>query len=144
MSSRITVRESVYYQQRGKQPTNVETRFHATSDEKEQAYERTKVIGNQWERIDLGWVKHCGMLVLRNEGTLYEVIPEMEQKAVDDRKVLEIAFAAPGCDNVTGPPLYAVLSITPKASARFKPCDVQMYVRCVEGEVELTVAAFPG
>lgn len=141
MSSRITVRELVYHQQQGKQPKHIETRFCSSSAEKEQAYERTKTVGTAWERVSFGWVENCGMLVLRNEGTTYEINPTAEQKAADERKVLEIAFAAPGCD--ARQPLYPAFSISPKTSARFKP-TAQMYVRCIEGEVELTVAAFPG
>jgi hypothetical protein len=94
-TARIVVIEQVYHQEHGQQPTLIDHSFVRMLDSDEQPYVRKITVGEQWERLDTGWVAKVGMIVFTNdEGKNFHVNPTDAQKADVADRVVEVCFDA--------------------------------------------------
>lgn len=135
--SMLTVVETVYHQPSGGFPATMlgdASRFHRELSSDEQAYERHRVLKNNWETLDCGWVEKCGMLLIRNDEGQFQVVPTPEQRAEVMRRVILVSF------NGDQP---AIL-VPPGETCRFYPVDANLIcLRCVEGTARYTVCLVP-
>lgn len=139
--ARITVVENIYYHVRGESPMLVNSRYVRTMQTTEQAYGPRRVqVGEEWTRLDLGWVKRCGMLHLENvEGRSFAVIPTPSQ--LQDLMMNGLVEIACSEDTPTTPHFY----LPPRESMRVVPISATaMWARCRKGTVRLLLTAIPG
>jgi len=143
----ITVVETVYHCPAfGGDAFVSESRFHRYLETYEQCYERKHIkVEEEWQRLDLGWIGDCGMLVILNEEGLYaQCNTTDEEKARTKSKVLEVAFLSPqGQDIPQEAPLGSWL-VRAGETMRASPSSIpNLFIRCRSGRAYYTVRAFP-
>ena len=133
VKSRLVVVENVYYQSPDQQPVSLENGFSKWLDSDEQPYNRQVKVTAEWQVLDLGWVKDCGMLVISNPLERRQVNPTSEQRAEELGRVLEV-----GIDS-----RVRHIDVCPGESSRFQPtCTTNVYIRC-SVPTKITITAFP-
>lgn len=139
---RIVVVESVYHQPFGAEASAVESRFTRRLKTVEQVYVRQSSVGEEWQPLDHGWIKECGMLVVQNnEGRALQVNLADDEREALSKKVLEIAYLVP--KDLTAPAAGRFL-ILPGESIRVHPSPIEkLHVRSQSGIARFTVNAFP-
>jgi hypothetical protein len=128
---RMTVVDIFYHQVFGEQPESVESRFERELSSDEQMYQRKKVATEEWQPIDLGWVKEVGTVFIQNiEGQFHSVNPTVEQKEEIAKRVLEFTFAQ--CKEC--------FLIPPGESMRCSPTSAgSLMLRCRSGQAKYLV-----
>lgn len=138
-SSRITVVETVYHQTVPDQPTALESRFSRFLASDEQVYVRRLTVGEDWQRLDTGWLKVASLLLVSNdEGRGQQVQPTDQERADIAARVIEVAH---------GEYRSAILPdwlIPPGESLRGCPASLgNIWLRCRQGVARCTVVLFP-
>lgn len=172
--NRIVVVENVYHQGSDGMPTtHVYPRYTQFLTTDEQPYQRHTKIGEEWSRLDTGWLTECSLIVLENmEGLFQFRNPTKEEVEEAKKKVIEIGFVSDyvayqqelikvEVDPLSGkklgrtmhsPPtrgtasmeIEPVLQIPPLQSQRIIPISPRMiYVRSRFGVTRMTITAFP-
>lgn len=137
--SRMTITEMIYHQQPDQQPSVIQSRFVRWLSNDEQNFVRQLSVGTEWRKLDTGWVKAVGMLVIRNNEDRLGTIPTTEQAEEQAGKTLEISI-----QHKAGEPHAPSAIIRPGESARFEPGEeIFLYIRCRKGEVKTTINAVP-
>lgn len=117
MRSRLTVVETAVWEPGDEGPaTAVESRFEVLASTDEQPYVRRLKVGQEWQRLEMGWLKGCSMLFVQLHGA----------------GALEVK---------TGGEVFA--EIRGEEAIRLRPRS-ELWVRSVNaGEHRCTVTAFP-
>ena len=137
LKDRITVREMIYHQQAGEQPTGTETKFSHELESHEQPYQRRLSVGEDWIPLDHGWIEEASLLSIFNEeGKFLQVNPTDEERAEAAKKVLQVS---PTINVVVNPWI-----ILPGQSMRGCPLSIRsMFVRSQSGVISFSVHIFP-
>ena len=135
LKPRLTVLETVYYQEPGGEPTWFPAPFSIMLESAEQPCIRKLKIGQILQSLDT-WLSSVSELVIRNdEGTYRDKPgrPSEEEREDMKKRIIEVYL--------TGhPSLY----VRPGRSCRFEPVRFQgVQLRCQHGEARVTIAAFP-
>lgn len=138
MRELLTVVESVYHSQEGRQPTAITSKFTRELTTSEQAYVRYQVVTEEWQEIDLAWIGEnlSSLCIANEEGTVIQTYPTEEAKAELARKVLEVRFVGDA----------GLLLIPPRESTRILPKldnGDKLEMRSEYGKINCRVAAFP-
>lgn len=134
----ITVVESTYFRKttRTEPITNI-TRFSRQLKTKEQDYFRTLTIGEEWLRIDCGWLQNnVGMLLVTNEqGAAGDTTPTPQERSDEAAKIVELSYTRESQQSWL---------IYPQESMRGVPsAATDLYVRCQKGEAEVSFHLLP-
>lgn len=90
-SNRLVVVEQIYFQEDGRQPVYVESNFAIELKSDEQHYgPRFMKVGTEWMKVDTGWLSASSLIIIKCEYPRYNVIPDAEQKEIDNLTVLEL------------------------------------------------------
>lgn len=120
------------------QPTVAESRFGGLATSDERAYQRTVKVGEEWQALDLGWVKECGcsQLLIENATPQWTVMPTDKQRGEADAKVIEIKGASSA---------EAEWEILPGQSHRGRPAlgAHALLLRCRAGTASVRLTACP-
>jgi hypothetical protein len=140
-TGRIAVVEMVSFNSPGISSHSTDTRFvrHLKSDE--QPYIRQLTIGEDWQPLDLGWVKNPSMIIIENrEGSFMQVQPTREEREEAAKKVVEIGIRN-GETEATWPDWL----VRPGENFRGSPSfiDTKIEIRCQHGKAKVTVNIFP-
>lgn len=118
----------------------VAPRFARLVTSNEAPYQRTVKVGKQPVKVDYGWVEEPGLVVVENRPTQFVRRPSPEEREVADAKAVEVTrdpvFHDDRVDDLgilfpgEGLPFCCILA---------RP----MYLRCQQGETEVTVTVFP-
>jgi hypothetical protein len=136
--SRLAIVETLYYQQEDAQPISHDHRFSKPISSSEQAYLRLTFVGEEWQKVDTGWVKECSVIIIKNESGKFSKIPTEDKKEAESKKVLEISIVPHSS------PAFACIIIPPQESARFTPKEIScLKIRCAKGESRYTIIAVP-
>ena len=135
---RLVVVETVYYQQTGQQPLAIETRFSKPLESREQLYQRQLKTTQEWESLDVGWIKSVGMLLLKNcAGKDLQENPSEQLAAEIASSTIELGI--PDCQSS-----FTIL-VPPGESARFCPSSLDLLVRCKNvANVPYVLTLIPG
>lgn len=92
---RLTVTETVYHQTPGEEASFINSNFSRELEVKEEPYTRRCTATEEWQPLDLGWLKDLGvgMLVIRNEqGKIFDKIPTAEEREEEFKRVLQLRY----------------------------------------------------
>lgn len=132
----------------------------------ENPVQRKFKVGEQWTPIETAWIKDIGYIIITNKGSEpFQVVPTPEQEKEFFSRVIEVGYMLsrivennivnnqtiskrtrthfdppqPSISNLIIPlweiPVYEVL--------QGKPKDEQMYLRCKNGEVTVSIMIIP-
>lgn len=138
--SRITIVEKVYFQSPDNPPRFVgDSYVFSTNEGGEEPWSRSQLIGEEWERLDLGWLatKDISVIYLGNmAGKGLTAIPSPDEIKQRDEQIIEVSLYP------TGP---AFAKIRPGRTMRWEPpFGLPVFrVRSRSGKIKLAVAAFP-
>lgn len=145
MKSRLVIVEQVvHYPDEMSQPTSFEglgfTR-HLESDE--QSYTRRIRITHEWQPLDVGWCKECGVsqLILRNEeGRGLTQNPSEEEREAIKGRIIWLASNENGDDLMT-----PFAELRPGESLRISPTSVESWYTCALSQepVRATIICVP-
>lgn len=129
----MSVQEIVYHFVAGQNPVALPCRVNRTLQTDEQAWQRRLTIGDQWQRLDVGWVERCSLLRVANEGNG----PKVHAEAVELGVRID-----------QGPSLGAVIEVTDVIPAgesvrRLPPNLKCLWLRCRQGRTNVVVVAIP-
>lgn len=130
----LTTVEQVYLQQAGQEPICVESRYSEAIQTEEQPWIRRKLIKEEWQPLDTGWVNPPGVVCLKNEATKRQVNPTPEETQEDAQKILVLAIEAD--DNTI------FTEISPGTSCRLKLVRVP-FIRCLRGQTHMSLLCCP-
>ena len=144
-TDRVTVRGEAHFEHFKEDPVSAQGVFEfATGDTDGAVYTRRLKIKQEWKPLDCGWVEKLGLLFLKNNtGPREGSVPTEEEKQSLSRCVVEVWFNRTG-DEVQNTPSNPLL-IRPGRFLMFEPQSKDnIWLRCVEGEANLKLTAFPG
>ncbi len=148
VNDRITVVESVYFQELNEQPQLIESRYTRELQSQEQVYQRRVLATEEWQPLDTGWIDNVGMIVIQNNvGIFSPVLPTEEEREEAVKKILRIAFlsALYPIDSSQGmPEPEDFWIIPPKESYRATPSDASnLMIRSECGEFKYNLVVYP-
>lgn len=134
MPPRLVVIGHYYHQNPPGQPRDVEVRFsRALKSEDQPILGRRFTVGEEWQKLDFGWIKEPGLIVIENlEGRFTQKIPFPEEEAAAALKVLEI-----------GAPDHPVMLVPTNEIASLTPAG-EVFVRCRSGSARYSLSVVPG
>lgn len=139
--ARITIVSNLYHSIPGeasKGPEAIRTYRWLNSDE--QGYGRSVKIGEDWQEIDLGWLKdkEIGYIHFENDTRrLPGKVPTQEELAILAEKVIEIGLWV-------GDMIWPLMYFPPEEGSGFAPIAPQnLRVRCRKGVAKLTYYVVP-
>lgn len=126
---RITVVETVSFQEPGEQPISSRQSFVAYCEGSDAAYVRPHMmIGEEWTPLDTGWIKDPGMVLVVNlEGHFTQVIPTQAERDEAELRVLEVGKFA---------------CVPPREDLRIRPTK-PMFLRSRHGQIKIAVTVYP-
>lgn len=138
---RIVVKETVYWQSRGSNPQSVSGNFVHTVRSGEYPYSHPRiVVGEDWQPLEIGWLKRAYAVVVENLAEVRRTIPTPEEAKASEDKVLEIGTSREGVS-------IPFCHVRGGESTRLSPPHGNVSgfcMRCLRGEAQVTVTAFPG
>lgn len=137
--ARITVLDTINYVPVSGATLPVQTNYNRLLKTDEQPYTRNCRIGEQWVKLDSGWLTEASQLKVSNEEGRFPVVyPTQEERAESMERVVEIGLCI-----AADPPVRFAL-IRPGESCRFEPADLsRLYLRCRKGTARVTVTVIP-
>lgn len=139
---RLTVNESVYHQLYGEQPSQIENHFSRFVESDEEPYSRRRKATEEWQPLDIGWVKEIGvgMLVISSlAGKALQRNPTKEEKEETAKQILEVSYTA-----ATPTSVALCWLIPPGESMRGMPSHGnELWIRSRHGTVRYTVFVIP-
>lgn len=121
LGTRLSVQETVYWQQAGVDPAVIHHRSARWLESDEQIYTRTQRIGMEWEPLELGWIvsNKVSLLIVRNLAQVNDQRPK--RKGVD---TLWFGLEVPNQNGLVLPvaeifPGHEDIRITPLADMKF-------------------------
>lgn len=133
--SRLTVVETIYHQDADGQPTAVEANYARWLASDEHPFQRRLKVGEEWQRLETGWLEDVSLLVLTNEeGKGLQTIPTDEERVALAARIVEVG--TPGSE--------ADWLILPGESLRGRPAAMrQLRFRCRAGTARCVLTLFP-
>lgn len=144
MSARLTIVDMVYWQLQGEQPIVISSQYGRELKTAEQPYIRRIAVNEGWTKIDLGWVKEAGLIVVANDPPIFSTQPTKVERELAESRVVELVWD-------TEYPWFG-FRILPREDVRFHPIpqwdgeenkSIPFYVRCLNGSTKITVNAIP-
>lgn len=134
---RITVAGSLYHQQPGQGPTQIDLGFSRWLKSDEQLWHRQGTATESWRPVDLGWCEDdLGMLVIRNQAGQFRLVnPTEEEAGATAAAVLEMKY--------DGAPDWQCWLIPPGEIVRMVPGDARLVLRCRSGTARYSLYAIP-
>lgn len=124
---RLTVVESVYYQQPGADSVQIEAGYTYFVQENEQIFKRITFADVDWKPLETGWVKKASCVVIQNVHQVETRRKLTEEEALDASKhLIQVRFE----DS------QHWFELRVKESMRFKPSDVSKLL--IRSAYELT------
>lgn len=112
---RLTVVESVYYQQPGVEALQIEAGYSYFVQENEQIFKRVTFADIDWRPIDVGWIKKASCVVIQNVHQIETRRKLTEEEALEVSKhLIQVRFE----DSKYW------FELSAKESMRFKPSEV--------------------
>lgn len=138
LKTRVTVIHKVYHQTAGEQPTAVETHYERPLLSDDQPYQHRTKFTEEWRALGETWIERCSLLSIKNlEGRWVDVNPSPQERAVAERKVVEVGF-------VEGDRVAVRMLVRPGESLSFSPADFKaVRVRCAHGMASCVVSIYP-
>lgn len=142
---RITVNEMIYHQVLNDQPTSYSMSFERLLPvSSEQVYDRRLTVGEEWKKIDFGWLTEpgVGLFLIQNlQGKFPFVIPTAEERAAEMSKSIELGVKY----SVETPLVQSCgILILPNESSRLTPREgVEFYLKSLSGSSKYRLIAFP-
>ena len=135
MVQRITIVDSVYYEAQGAEPLQIKSGYSRMVVSDEQPYMRTLKVSQEYQILDSGWIKECGLLVIKNEeGSNPQKIPTVAEKEAIKGRIVEL------CDDHS----KLCWLVHPGESLRACPISlVGLKLRCLSETAKVTLAVFP-
>lgn len=146
IKDRVTVKETVYHQQHGRNPQVIESKFCHDLETTEQLYERHLQVTEEWQPLDCGWLKDkVGMLIIQNdEGQFLSVNPSEEERLAAAKKTVEIKYDRYRPKHIAVNDFYSCWLIPPGESMRARPSHASgLSIRCQSGVAEITLYLIP-
>lgn len=165
-SGKIGVVESVYYRYSGAPACDSTSRFVRLITSDEQVYDRKLTIGEQWVKLDTGWLADkVGLLKIENlegQGLWTRSNPTNEQLEELRQKIIEVGIIPPTETEDKKPmkvltfleeeeilkPMdqpIPMFYIPPTESMRGTPVQAsRLWLRCCKGKAKIRVFALPG
>lgn len=139
--ARLTVVYSVYHSIPQQQPNGPQPiRYSRLLETTETAYSRTVRVTEQWEPLDIGWLKEvgCSYIVLENDSIRpLGVTPTREERGEWSAKIIEYGVSV-------GDDIVSVGHLLPEEGTGFSPTHPErIQVRCKKGEGKLTYFVVP-
>lgn len=133
LRDRLTVSERVYHRPIGEEASEFVSAYSHELETQEQPYERNCTATEEWQEVDLGWLKDgVSMLVIRNnEGRRLQRNPTDDVKADIAKRVLLVS-----------PDRSLPWLVRPKESLRGCP-STRLFIRSQHGPIKYTVFAVP-
>ena len=120
MVATLIVVENIYYQKPKEDAHHVKNVYQHPISSDEDPWQRTYGINNERKSLDCGWVKECSLVHIVNKG--------------DEGRSVYIS------ETTSGPP---VRSIPPLCSTSIFPSTPQDVFVWADGDVKITVTAYP-
>ena len=142
---RMTVVSKVYYAGPRQQTHDPNLSFSRFLEGAEEPYRRTTTVGEDWQELDLGWLKdRQGFLCVKNdEGSQRRVNPTEDELIDSNKRVLELG-TFPQALEVAGAQPSPFARIRPGESCQFEPCTAaRLRIRCKHGSVRVVFFAIP-
>lgn len=137
--SRLSVTEVVYHFVPGQTPASLPSRVNRRLLSDEQPWVRRLQVGDQWQRLEAGWVERCSFLRVANE--------EGAELSKPQRAAAAEHLAARTVELGRGPTADAVEvedEIPAGESVRRLPPSLKcLWLRCRTGRAAVTVVAVP-
>lgn len=135
--ARLVVVESVYFQQAAEDPITMGSSFSRQLDSTEQPYRRIFQVGEEWQRLDSGWLAGASLLMIHNQKNPWSANPTEEQLREARAKVLEIGYVIDGGAR----PRWQVF---PGESLRGCPVGLEhIWLRCLKGSTRVVLNLIP-
>lgn len=143
LPARLTVVESIYYQQSGQQPVQHDCQHYENVYSDEQPYLRNLKIGSDWQPIDHGWLTSWGLLLVSNEeGKGLLTVPTLEEQEEINSRVLQLGIALDSTNDIKKVQLLS--TIPPGRSMRWYPENLlNLRLRCQHGKARCRISLFP-
>lgn len=130
----------LYHLVPGQPPLSVPMRVNRALRTDEQAWSRRFHVGDQWQRLETGWVERCSLLRIANE----EGKGAPRALADEHRELLDAAAVEVGVSVGPGSDPVAVDVIPPGAEVlRMPPSLGCVWLRCRRGRAAVSVIALP-
>jgi len=125
--SKITIVQQFYYQIHGRNPNQVTSKFDRQLKTKEQFYTRWKIVGEEAQELDTGWIDDPEMIIIQNvEGKDLNRIPTEEEREKIANRILQVCIKSP--HQLAYLP---ILKVRPGEDVTFTPVQGQAYyLRC--------------
>lgn len=136
VKDRLVVTTAVYHQPFREQPVSVASRFVRELETNEQAFVRRRVIDEEWQLLDCGWINRVAsyLLLVNEEGKHRQTIPTPEELADTAERVIEVSHNK----------LEAHWLILPGASMQGTPVNLHhLFLRCCKGTARLSIFLVP-
>lgn len=135
--SRIVLKDVIYYQTTGSQPTSVTKGATRPISSDEQPYSRRVVVDEDWKALDTGWLPEVSTVLVENVKEPRQVVPTKAEESLEKAKVLEIGIMVESESRV-----YSFAFVPIGESLRINP-TAKLYVRCRKGSTKIAIDAFP-
>lgn len=169
LTSRMTINDSVYFQDASGQPISVGEPFAVAITKDEQPWVRKFKAVADWTLLDIGWIEESSCMVLANdEGKRLQTIPTADQWADIQSRIVQVAIlsekqlaaAMPKQEDkkkrtMWDPPRQTskaeidlepepVYRCSPGRTIRIEPEGLgRLYIRCLNGEARVTLTLIP-
>ena len=132
---RLTVVETLYYQQPGIDPIQIDAGFSYFVQENEQLFQRTTFAGEDWSESSTGWLDKAHTVLIKNVHELRSARnPTAEEKAESLGHWIEVRLE----DS------KYIFSIAPKESMRFRINDLKsLRIRSAKGQTRFLYILSP-
>ncbi len=148
VKNRLTVVESVYFQEFGEQPQSAGSRFSRNLESDEQPYSRKLQATSDWKPLDCGWLAGCptsSLVISNDEGKHRQSNPTEEEREELAGRVLEIWCSDGITRTMHSPPREAQWLVSPGESMRAYPVSADsLFIRCKSGTACFNIRLYPG
>lgn len=145
---RLTVICKVYHEHFGEEATGLEPQFERYLDTVEQPYGRRIKLTEEWSKLDCGWMKEAGLMVICNlAGTKkLQVVPAEEEILEVSRKIVNIHYCSHGDYEPNPDPYLPFVPHTIILPGEFQlsvPVECRhIWAKCLSGRCEIQLYLF--
>ncbi len=156
--SKLIIVSTVHHRDTQGQIQSSNCRISRTLDSKETTLKRTMIVRNEWVKIDTGWIKDVGYLMVNNlGGQKFNKTPTPEQVAKARAQIIELGYRElpeRKYNDLPSLPFYTTLESTiqihplflvhPHECFQGKPIpNLDLWMCCQLGEVSVTYIVVP-
>ncbi len=142
--ARLIVAGNIYYQNGQSEHENVVVPLSSIDilDSDEQPFSRLCWVEEKWQKIELGWIKDCSLLVIENRGyQLGNTRPSDEERKAEQQA--KIAVASGNIEDPNG--LCSICYLPPQRKLILPyPIGFRFFcLRCMSSKVKVKIDLFP-